>query len=78
MSLLSKWRFEQLGPGWVANSVDPDQMLHSVNSDWGLHYLLRPVCPSSYSTAQVVFQNPVPPPPPPPPEAGGEWTSGKD
>ena len=28
--------------GWVANSVDPDQMLHSAASDLGLHYLLKP------------------------------------
>ena len=30
--------------GWVANSVDPDQMPHTVASDLGLHCLLRPVC----------------------------------
>ena len=29
----------------MANSVDPDQMPHSVASDLGLHCLLRPVCP---------------------------------
>ena len=27
----------------MANSVDPDQMLHSAASDLGLHCLLRPV-----------------------------------
>ena len=27
----------------MANSVDPDQMLHSVASDLGLHFLFRPV-----------------------------------
>ena len=27
--------------GWVANSVDPDQILRSVASDLGLHWLLR-------------------------------------
>ena len=31
----------------MANSVDPDQMPHSVASDLGLHSLLRPVCPNS-------------------------------
>ena len=30
--------------GWVVNSVDPDQMVHSVVSDLGLYSLLRPVC----------------------------------
>ena len=30
--------------GWVANSVDPDQMLHSTASDLGLQCLLRPIC----------------------------------
>ena len=32
--------------GCVANSVDPDQMLHSATSDLGLHCLLRPVSPN--------------------------------
>ena len=31
--------------GWVANSVDPDQMLHNAASDLGLHCLLRPFVP---------------------------------
>ena len=30
----------------MANSVDPDQTLHSAASDLGLHYLQRPICPS--------------------------------
>ena len=30
--------------GRVANSVDPDQTLHSAASDLGLHCLVRPVC----------------------------------
>ena len=30
----------------MANSVDPDQMLHSAASDLGLHCLLRYVCPN--------------------------------
>ena len=30
----------------VANSLDPDQTPFIVASDPGLHYLLRPVCPS--------------------------------
>ena len=30
--------------GWVANSVDPDETLHSVASHLGLHCLLSPVC----------------------------------
>ena len=34
--------------GWVANSVDPDESLHSVASHLALHCLLRPVCPNSY------------------------------
>ena len=32
--------------GQVASSVDPDQMLCSVASDFGLHCLLRPACPN--------------------------------
>ena len=28
----------------MANSVDPDQMPHSVASDLGLHCLQRPIC----------------------------------
>ena len=31
----------------MANSVDPDQMLHSAASDVGLHCLQRPVCPNT-------------------------------
>ena len=34
--------------GWVAISVDPDEMLHSAASHLGLHCLLRPVCPNTY------------------------------
>ena len=34
--------------GLLANSVDPDEMPHSVVSDLGLHCLLRPVYPNSY------------------------------
>ena len=30
--------------GWLANSVDLDEMRHSVSSGLGLHCLLRPVC----------------------------------
>ena len=32
----------------MANSVNPDQMLHSVASDLGLHCLQKPVCPNTY------------------------------
>ena len=31
----------------MANSVDPDQMPHSVVSDLGLHYMQRPISPKS-------------------------------
>ena len=31
----------------MANSVDPDQMLHSAAPDLSLHCLHRPVCPVS-------------------------------
>ena len=34
--------------GLVANSVDPDEMLHSAASHLGLHCLLRPVSPNTY------------------------------
>ena len=30
----------------MANSVDPDQMPHSLASDLGLHCLQRPICPN--------------------------------
>ena len=33
--------------GWVASSVDPDQMPQNAASDLGLHCLLRPVCPNT-------------------------------
>ena len=32
----------------MANSVDPDEMLHSAASHLGLHCLLRPVGPNRY------------------------------
>ena len=34
--------------GCVANSVDPDETLHSAASHPGLHCLLRPVCLNTY------------------------------
>ena len=33
----------------MANSVDPDETLHSAASHLGLHYLLRPLGPNTYS-----------------------------
>ena len=33
----------------VANSVDPDQMLHSATSDLGRHCLHRSICPNAKS-----------------------------
>ena len=33
----------------MANSEDPDETLHSATSHLGLHCLLRPVCPNTYS-----------------------------
>ena len=33
---------------WGANSVDPDEMPHSVASHLGLHCLLWSVCPNTY------------------------------
>ena len=35
--------------GWVANSVDPDQVTCSAVSHLGQHCLPRPVCPNTYS-----------------------------
>ena len=32
----------------MANTVDPDQMMHSVVFDLGLHYLQGPICPNTY------------------------------
>ena len=48
----------------MANSVDPDEMLHSVAFHLGLHCLLRHVCPNLYGKlvmerlflTEVVFQ----------------------
>ena len=34
-------------PGWVANSLDPDQTPRSAASDLGLDCLLRHVCPNT-------------------------------
>ena len=34
--------------GWVANRVDPDEMLYAVASHLGLHCLYMPVCPNTY------------------------------
>ena len=43
----------------LANSVDPDQTLHSAVSDIGLHCLLRLVCPntSGYVLGQTYLSN---------------------
>ena len=38
-----------------ANSVDPDQMPHSVASDLGLHCLQKPICPSTYSYYGIIL-----------------------
>ena len=32
----------------MANSIDPDQMPHSVVSDQGLHCLQRHICPNTW------------------------------
>ena len=39
--------------GWVANSVGPDEIPHSVASHLGLHCLLRPVCPNAYGKFHI-------------------------
>ena len=39
----------------MANSVDPDQMPHSVASELGLNCLLRPVCPNIFG----YYGNPI-------------------
>ena len=38
----------------MANSVDPDQMLHSAASDLGLHCLQRPICPSTEGNYGII------------------------
>ena len=38
---------------WVANRVDPDQMLHVAASDLGLPCLLRPVCWNTIFTLSI-------------------------
>ena len=41
----------------MANSVDPDQMPHSVASDLGLHCLQTPICPSTYGYYGKTYAN---------------------
>ena len=41
----------------MANSVDPDQMLHSAASDLGLHCLERPTVPILRVITVVICQN---------------------
>ena len=41
----------------MANSIDPDQLPHSVVSDLGLHCLLRTVCLSSQGYYGSVFSS---------------------
>ena len=40
----------------MANSVDPDEMLHSAASHLDLHYLLRPVCPNTVNMLLILKQ----------------------
>ena len=42
--------------GWVANSVDSDEMLHSAASHLSLYCLLRPACPNTYDKYGTHFQ----------------------
>ena len=39
----------------MANSVDPDQMLHSAASDLGLHCLQRCICPNTSGYNDVLI-----------------------
>ena len=39
----------------MANSVDPDLMLHSAASDLGLHCLQRPICPNTKGYYGIFF-----------------------
>ena len=41
--------------GWVANSVDPDEMQCFASSYLGLHCLLRPVCPNTYGKCGITL-----------------------
>ena len=40
---------------YMANSVDPDQTLHSLECDLGLHHLQRPICRSLYITKTYLY-----------------------
>ena len=44
----------------MANSVGPDQTLHSAASDLGLHCLQRPICPNTlgYYGIQLMASHP--------------------
>ena len=41
--------------GWMANSVDPDEMPRSAASHLGLYFLLRPVCPNIYGKYGMII-----------------------
>ena len=43
--------------GWLANSEDPDETPQNAASHLGLHCLLRPVCPNTYSKYGKLHQN---------------------
>ena len=45
----------------VANSVDPDQILHSAASDQGLHCLLRTVCTNTSQKHAYMILTPLNP-----------------
>ena len=39
----------------MANSVDPDQTAPEEQSDQGLHWLLRPICPIEIKVSQRLW-----------------------
>ena len=41
----------------MANSVDPDQKLHSLASDLGLHSFQRPICPITWGDYGMSLKN---------------------
>ena len=43
--------------GWVANSVDLDQMPQSVSFDQGLHCLLGLFCPNTYGKYSICWKS---------------------
>ena len=54
-SSTSQFYYLRTCAGWVADSVNPDQMSHSTVSDLDLHCLLRPVFPTTVGRVNMLI-----------------------